>query len=109
MTLPTKVQSGRLSIGDKATYRFDAITIQDVVFSPGALTATYSAADRRYDFSGTGKYRGVKDVTIGGSPKNPRLVEERGVFKLTNFTPPKIDLSVGGVTFPTEGLSQASP
>ncbi|MCP4788021.1 MAG: hypothetical protein GY878_31275, partial [Fuerstiella sp.] len=100
------LKDGGLRVGDKATFTFEAIRIQDIEFASGALVATYSLTDRRFTFSGTGRYRGLDhvSVTVGGDPKNPQLIEERGVFKLTNFTPPAVDFQVAAVIFPTKPL-----
>ncbi|CAN5335732.1 hypothetical protein BH11PLA2_BH11PLA2_45380 [soil metagenome] len=102
--LPLTLVDSGLNVGNKAKFTFEAVTIQDIDFATGALTASYSIADHRYTFAGKGVYLGVQDVTIGGSPSNPQIIEERGVFKLIGFTPPAIDFPVAGVIFPTKGL-----
>jgi len=84
-TFPLVLKDGKLSLGDKATLTFKAVTIGSLDFADGALKATYSRADQKFTFSGTGKFQRTHDEIIGGDPANAQITEDKGVLKLTNF------------------------
>ena len=63
-------------------------TINDLVFSPGALNVAFSVGQPGFFFSGSGTYFGVP-VTVGG-PGLPSVSITNGELNLQGFTPPPI-------------------
>lgn len=108
VSVPLDLKNGGLTVANGSTYNLDKVTIQNVIFQDGAVQATYSEKDRRFNFLGKGSYLGLKDVTFGSDPAGPQIFLERGVFQLKNFTPPVVDVVAAGVTFPTLGLNRTT-
>ncbi len=111
-SLPLMLKDGALTVTDGARFEFnEGITIGYITFAPGALVATYSTADHRYTFFGTGVFDDgfiPETVVVGSRPQTKvEITEDRGVFKLEGFDPPPQNLLFGGVLFKTSTMTRS--
>ncbi|MBI2480468.1 MAG: hypothetical protein HYV60_18125, partial [Planctomycetia bacterium] len=106
--LPMTVRGGQLFLSDQSqpTLEFGSVTIAGIQFADGALKASWRQSDRQWVFAGSGSYFGTP-VTVGGDPTTPQIIQERGVFKLINFTPPPLEnVQVNGILFHLKKLAK---